>query len=108
LDRVEDLTLDVPDVPRLMSLILARAIADEAVPPSFLLRLDLAKEDQGFKVRRTHISARRRTPPARITHSHTHAHSNQVATMSHDFLVNQPRAREMLADVWGGNDGDEA
>jgi hypothetical protein len=50
LERVEDLTLDVPDVPRLLSLILARAIADEAIPPSFLLRLDLASEDQGFKV----------------------------------------------------------
>jgi hypothetical protein len=27
--------------------------------------------------------------------------------MAHDFLVNQPRAAEMLADVWGGEEQEE-
>lgn len=42
LSRVEDLVLDVPEVLRLLSCFLARSITDEALPPSFLLRLDLS------------------------------------------------------------------
>jgi len=52
LNRVEDIYLDVPDVLRLLSCMLARAVADEALPPAFLLRLDLAETDFGFQVAR--------------------------------------------------------
>jgi len=44
--------LDVPDVLRLLSCLLARAVSDEALPPSFLLRLDLSENDFGFQVAR--------------------------------------------------------
>jgi hypothetical protein len=52
LNRVEDIYLDVPDVLRLLSCLLARAVSDEVLPPAFLLRLDLAESDFGFQVAR--------------------------------------------------------
>lgn len=50
LNRVEDIFLDVPDVLRLLSFLIARGVVDEALPPSFLLRLDLSESDMGFQV----------------------------------------------------------
>jgi hypothetical protein len=39
LDRVEELSLDVPDIFDLLPIFLARAIVDEVIPPAFLLRV---------------------------------------------------------------------
>jgi hypothetical protein len=50
LDRVEDLLLDIPDIPVLLSWFLARAVSDEALPPAFLLNRDLAEGDLGHVV----------------------------------------------------------
>jgi len=50
LARVEDLYLDVPDILRLLSAFLARAIQDEAVPRAFLLRVDLPAGDSSNQV----------------------------------------------------------
>eukprot|EP00823_Brevimastigomonas_motovehiculus_P008661 TRINITY_DN79_c0_g1_i2.p1 TRINITY_DN79_c0_g1~~TRINITY_DN79_c0_g1_i2.p1 ORF type:complete len:483 (-),score=149.52 TRINITY_DN79_c0_g1_i2:223-1644(-) len=50
LQRVEDLFLDVPDILQLFSCFLARAVADEALPPAFLIRQDLDCNDMGYKV----------------------------------------------------------
>jgi len=50
LERVEDLTLDVPDVQRLLACFLARAVVDEALPPAFMVRMDLAGQDMGSQV----------------------------------------------------------
>ncbi|KAI8111146.1 hypothetical protein M9434_004719 [Picochlorum sp. BPE23] len=44
LSSAEDITLDIPDAPRFLTLFLGRAIVDEAVPPSFLSHLDEMKE----------------------------------------------------------------
>jgi hypothetical protein len=50
LQRVEDLFIDVPDVLRLLSSFLARAVVDECVTPAFLTRQDLVVHDMGFQV----------------------------------------------------------
>ncbi len=50
LQRVEDLYLDVRNVLHLLACFLARAVVDEAVPPAFLLRQDLAVSDMGYRV----------------------------------------------------------
>jgi len=50
LGRVEDLYLDIPQVLELLSCFVARAVADECLPPAFLLRVDLSKDDMGFQV----------------------------------------------------------
>jgi len=50
LERVEDLTLDVPDVQRLLACFLARAVVDEALPPAFMVRMDLDGQDMGSQV----------------------------------------------------------
>lgn len=50
LGRVEDIYLDVPDVLYLLSCIIARMTIDEALPPAFLLRVDLCEADMGFQV----------------------------------------------------------
>lgn len=72
LNRVEDIYLDVPDVLKLLSRLLARAVSDEALPPAFLLRLDLHEGDLGF----------------------------QVAKEA-QHLLKQPGAVQFLANVWG-------
>jgi len=48
--RVEDLALDVPDVLKLLSSFLGRAVTDEAIPPSLLGRVDLSTHDMGYHV----------------------------------------------------------
>lgn len=50
LERVEDIYLDVPEVLKLLSAFVARAVVDEVLPPAFLLRADLAANDMGFQV----------------------------------------------------------
>jgi hypothetical protein len=50
LQRVEDLFLDVPSILHLLSAFLARAVVDEAIPPAFLSRADLAVSDMGYRV----------------------------------------------------------
>lgn len=72
LERVEDTYLDVPDILRLLSIFLARAVADEALPPSFLVRVDLQPGDMGF----------------------------QVVARAQE-LLKQPKARLRLAKAWG-------
>jgi hypothetical protein len=44
LSSVEDMTLDIPDAPRFLTLFIGRAIVDEAVPPSFLSHSEQLKE----------------------------------------------------------------
>lgn len=78
LGRLEDLHLDVPDVLRLLSCFIARALADEAIPPSFLVRADLSKTDMGSKV------------------------LEQASN-----LVSLPKAGLRLAGVWGAAEDDE-
>lgn len=78
LDRVEDIFLDVPDVLRLFSCMIARAIADEALEPAFLLRLDLAPSDMGFSVA---AQAKK--------------------------LMNMDNAAAKLEDVWGASSAQE-
>ncbi len=50
LQRVEDLSLDVPDILRLLAAFVARAVVDEVIPPAFLVRADLAESDLGSQV----------------------------------------------------------
>ena len=45
LSSVEDMTLDIPDAPRFLTLFIGRAIVDEAVPPSFLSHSEQLKEN---------------------------------------------------------------
>lgn len=40
LAATEDLTLDIPDTPRMLTLFLGRAIVDEVISPSFLAHVD--------------------------------------------------------------------
>lgn len=49
LSGLEDLALDVPDAPQIMACFLARAVADEALPPAFLVRVNLADSDAGAR-----------------------------------------------------------
>jgi len=72
LTRVEDIYLDVPEVLKLLSCLVARAVSDEALPPAFLLRLDLHEGDLGF----------------------------QVAKEA-QHLLKQPGAVQFLENVWG-------
>lgn len=72
LNRVEDIYLDVPEVLKLLSRMLARAVSDEALPPAFLLRLDLHEGDLGFQV------------------------AKEAQT-----LLKQPGAVQFLENVWG-------
>jgi len=78
LNRVEDIYLDVPEVLKLLSCLLARAVSDEALPPSFLLRLDLHEGDLGF----------------------------QVAKEAQN-LLRQPGAVQFLENVWGQAEEEE-
>lgn len=71
LQRTEDIFLDVPNVLGYLSFFIARAISDEVLPPSFVLRVDLLPQDMGFQV----------VEQAR-------------------YLLNQRGASELLADVW--------
>jgi len=48
--RVEDLVLDVPDILKLLSSFLGRAVTDEAIPPSLLGRIDLSPQEMGSQV----------------------------------------------------------
>lgn len=50
LERVDDLVLDVPDILKLLSIFVARAVVDESLPPSFLVRVDLNAHDLGSRV----------------------------------------------------------
>jgi hypothetical protein len=50
LERVEDLSLDVPNILKLLSAMVARAVVDEALPPAFLVRVDLHSHDLGGQV----------------------------------------------------------
>lgn len=50
LSGVEDLFLDVPDVLRLLSCFLARAVVDEVLPPAFLARGDFSNSDMATQV----------------------------------------------------------
>jgi len=50
LERVDDLVLDIPDVLRLLSVFVARAVVDEVLSPAFLLRVDLSSSDLGSQV----------------------------------------------------------
>lgn len=50
LERVDDLVLDVPDLLKLLSVFVARAVVDEALPPAFLVRVDLNANDLGSRV----------------------------------------------------------
>lgn len=50
LGRVEDTALDVPNVLELLSKFIARGVADEALTPDFLSRVDLSDGDMGSKV----------------------------------------------------------
>jgi len=50
LQQAEDLQLDVPDILHRLALFIARAIADEAIPPSFLDRLDLNPSDLSAQI----------------------------------------------------------
>jgi len=72
LNRVEDIYLDVPEVLKLLSCMLARTISDEALPPAFILRLDLHEGDLGFQV-----------------------------AQEAQKLLKQPGAVQFLANVWG-------
>lgn len=71
LSNVEDLILDVPDVLRLLSCFIARAVIDEVLPPAFLLRVDLGVKDSGTQV------------------------LNQA-----QLLLNQERAAQRIESVW--------
>lgn len=73
LGRVEDLMMDVPNVLKLLSFFVARAITDEAIPPAFLYRVDLAGNDMG----------------------------NQVVQQA-QMLLKEARASEKLSRVWIG------
>lgn len=50
LERVDDLVLDCPDVLKLLSVFVARAVVDEAIAPAFLVRVDLHGNDLGSRV----------------------------------------------------------
>jgi len=50
LERVDDMSLDVPEVLKLLSIFVARAVVDEALPPAFLVRVDLNANDLGSRV----------------------------------------------------------
>jgi len=73
LERTEDMLLDTPDIFDLMSVFIARAVVDEALPPAFVVRQDLTERDMGF----------------------------QVVTQA-QRLLKAPQASQRLADVWGG------
>jgi len=45
LERIEDLALDIPNVLTLLAVFIARAVIDDILPPSFLLRVDAAEGD---------------------------------------------------------------
>jgi len=72
LGRVEDTALDVPNVLELLSKFIARGVADEALTPDFLSRVDLSDGDMGSKVLR------------------------EAAKLSE-----KPKAAMLLAGVWG-------
>lgn len=76
LQRVEDLYNDVPLVLQLMSCFLARAVAQESVPPAFLERVNLLPSDMGMQVVRQ----------ARV-------------------LLNERHSSSRLATIWGPGDG---
>jgi hypothetical protein len=71
IERVEDLYLDIPNILRLLSGFLARAVVDEALAPAFLARQDIAETDLGAQV------------------------CGQAAV-----LIKQPNALEILQDIW--------
>lgn len=50
LERVDDLVLDVPAILKLLSIFIARAVIDEALAPSFLVRVDLSAQELGSRV----------------------------------------------------------
>lgn len=50
LEASEELTLDVPQLPALLTKFIARAVVDEVLAPCFLVRLDLSEKDMGFKI----------------------------------------------------------
>lgn len=50
LERIEDLYLDCPDILRVASCFIARAVNDECLTPAFLARVDLSDRDLGVQV----------------------------------------------------------
>ena len=52
LERIEDLSLDVPNALKFLSIFVARAEVDEVLPPAFLVRADLGEHDAGSQVLR--------------------------------------------------------
>mmetsp|Transcript_12720 Transcript_12720/g.17759 ORF Transcript_12720/g.17759 Transcript_12720/m.17759 type:complete len:517 (-) Transcript_12720:234-1784(-) len=50
LQRVEDLHMDVPKILEHLSAFVARAVADEALAPSFLLQVHIQQGDGGYEV----------------------------------------------------------
>lgn len=50
LERTEDHVADVPNLLKFLSIFLARAVVDEVLPPSFLVRVDLNTNDLGSRV----------------------------------------------------------
>ncbi len=76
LSSVDDLYNDVPKVLEYLSKFLARAVADECLPPAFLSRFNVPDEDLGAQVAR--LAA---------------------------ILLHTPHAAARLAKVWGPGDG---
>jgi len=74
--RVDDLIKDVPNVLQLLSSFIARAVADECLPPAFLLRTNLPPDDLGSKV-----------------------------VKQAEVLLNNHHAFVRLQSVWGPGDG---
>jgi programmed cell death protein 4 len=76
LSRVEDLYNDVPNILEYLSSFLARAVADECLPPAFLARFNLPEQDLATQVIQQAIS---------------HLHKKHASAR--------------LAKVWGPGDG---
>jgi len=74
--RVDDIVNDVPKVLELLSTFLARAVADECLPPAFLVRANLPPNDLG----------------------------GQVVKQA-ELLLSKKHAAARLARVWGPGDG---
>eukprot|EP00743_Colponemidia_sp_Colp-15_P000606 GILK01000679.1.p1 GENE.GILK01000679.1~~GILK01000679.1.p1 ORF type:complete len:520 (-),score=122.84 GILK01000679.1:331-1890(-) len=78
LDSIEDLSLDVPDAPRLVAQFLARAVVDEIIPPAYV-----------------------------TNHARTTVEGTKVASIISQTqgLLNMSHATIRLAKIWGPGDG---
>jgi len=77
LQRVEDLHMDVPKILEYLSAFVARAVADEALAPSFLLQAHVQEGDGGYEV-----------------------------VQQAQRLLNKRGAMQRLSRVWGPSSGD--